>query len=75
MAVIVALSLILLSCYHAWIRKTAVLASVIIPALIMILYTAWVLYSAKRDKYRRNLAVSVQKRLYTNTLLSVYRVS
>lgn len=58
MAVIVALSLILLSCYHAWIRRTAVLASVIIPALIMVLYTAWVLYSAKRDKYRRNLAVS-----------------
>lgn len=57
-AVIVALSLILLALYHAWIRKTAVLASVIIPALIMVLYTAWVLYSAKRDKYRRNLAVS-----------------
>lgn len=54
-AVIVALSLILLACYHAWIRKTAVLAGVIIPALIMVLYTAWVLYSAKRDKYRRNL--------------------
>lgn len=53
-----ALSLILLSLYHAWIRKTAILASVIIPALIMVLYTAWVLYSAKRDKYRRNLAVS-----------------
>ncbi|XP_059617381.1 uncharacterized protein LOC132262214 [Phlebotomus argentipes] len=54
-AVIVALSIIMLACYHAWIRKTAVLAGVIIPALIMVLYTAWVLYTAKRDKYRRNL--------------------
>ena len=52
-AVIVALLLILLAMYHAWVRRTAVLAGVIVPALIMILYTAWILYSAKKDKKRR----------------------
>lgn len=57
-AVIVAFLLILLAIYHAWIRKIAVLAGVIVPFLIMVLYSAWVIFLAKRDKQRRLLAVS-----------------
>ncbi|XP_065086122.1 uncharacterized protein LOC135708109, partial [Ochlerotatus camptorhynchus] len=49
-AVCVALFLIFLGLYHAWLRRTAVVAGVIVPVLIMLLYTAWVLYSAKRHK-------------------------
>ncbi|XP_021705087.1 uncharacterized protein LOC110677824 [Aedes aegypti] len=49
-AVCVALFLIFLGIYHAWLRRTAVVAGVIVPVLIMLLYTAWVLYSAKRHK-------------------------
>lgn len=54
-ALFVALLLILLVMYHAWIRKTPVLAGVMVPALIMLLYAAGVLFLAKRDKQRRLL--------------------
>ncbi|XP_062536615.1 uncharacterized protein LOC134205400 [Armigeres subalbatus] len=49
-AVCVALFLVFLGIYHAWLRRTAVAAGVIVPVLIMLIYAAWVLYSAKRHK-------------------------
>lgn len=51
-AVIGAILLLGLAMYHAWIRKTAVLAGVLVPAAIMILYAAWVIFLTKRDKER-----------------------
>lgn len=54
-ALFVALLLILLVMYHAWIRNTPVLAGVMVPALIMLLYAAGVLFLAKREKQRRLL--------------------
>ncbi|XP_039446147.1 uncharacterized protein LOC120425627 [Culex pipiens pallens] len=38
--------------YHAWIRRTAYAnhIQIIVPVSIMLSYTAWVLYSAKRHK-------------------------
>lgn len=51
-ALIGALMLLGLAMYHAWIRKTAVLAGVIVPAAIMILYAVWVVFLTKRDKMR-----------------------
>lgn len=58
-AVIGALMLLGLAMYHAWIRKTAVLAGVIVPAAIMILYAAWVVFLTKRDK-KRFLSINVR---------------
>lgn len=57
-AVIVALLMIFLGIYHAWIKKIPVLAGVMMPALIMLLYAAWVMFLAKREKMRRLNAVS-----------------
>lgn len=57
-AVIVALLMIFLGFYHAWIKKIPVLAGVMMPALIMLLYAAWVMFLAKREKIRRLNAVS-----------------
>ncbi|XP_055911949.1 uncharacterized protein LOC129945977 [Eupeodes corollae] len=54
-AVIVASFVIFLAIYHAWIRKTTVLAGILVPALIMILYGGWVVILAKRDKRKRQL--------------------
>lgn len=54
-ALIVAVSLIFLAIYHAWIRKSPVLAGALVPALIMLLYGGWVLFLAKREKRRRLL--------------------
>ncbi|XP_026466852.1 uncharacterized protein LOC113370401 [Ctenocephalides felis] len=51
-ATVIALGLIGLAIYHAWIRRTVVVAGIIVPALIMVLYTAWVLYTARKDKAR-----------------------
>ncbi|XP_055618838.1 uncharacterized protein LOC129763622 [Toxorhynchites rutilus septentrionalis] len=51
-AVCVAAFLIFLGLYHAWIRRTAVLAGIIVPVLIMLFYTTWVLYSAKRHRQK-----------------------
>lgn len=58
-AVIVALLMIFSGFYHAWIKKIPVLAGVMVPALIMLLYAAWVLFLAKREKQRRINAVSI----------------
>lgn len=57
-AVIVALLMIFLGFYHAWMKKIPVLAGVMVPALIMLLYAAWVMILAKREKRRRLNAVS-----------------
>ncbi|XP_055841298.1 nucleolar protein 58 [Episyrphus balteatus] len=54
-AVVVASFVIFLAIYHAWIRKTTVLAGILVPALIMILYGGWVVILAKRDKRKRQL--------------------
>ncbi|XP_058835087.1 uncharacterized protein LOC131692186 [Topomyia yanbarensis] len=51
-AVCAAIFLIFLGLYQAWIRRTAVVAGVIVPVLIMLLYTTWILYSAKRHKQK-----------------------
>lgn len=56
-AVIVALLMIFSGFYHAWIKRIPVLAGVMVPALIMLLYAAWVLFLAKREKQRRLNAV------------------
>lgn len=52
-AVIVALVMIFSGFYQAWIKRIPVLAGVMVPMLIMLLYAAWVLFLAKRDKRRR----------------------
>lgn len=52
-AVIVALVMIFSGFYQAWIKRIPVLAGVMVPMLIMLLYAAWVLFLAKRDKQRR----------------------
>ncbi|XP_077302933.1 uncharacterized protein LOC143923232 [Arctopsyche grandis] len=49
-AIIVGISLVCLAMYHAWVRKVPVLASVLVPSLILLLYAAWVLFIASRDK-------------------------
>lgn len=51
-ALCVAVFIIFLMLYHAWIRRTAYAdyIQIIVPVFIMLLYTAWVLYSAKRHK-------------------------
>lgn len=53
-AIVVGISLVCLAIYHAWVRKIPVLASLLVPALIMLLYIAWVLYTAARDKKKVN---------------------
>ena len=54
----IALFVILIALYHIWLRKNAVLAGVVVPAFIMILYAVWVVHTSKRDKKRRRKAVS-----------------
>ncbi|XP_030382189.1 uncharacterized protein LOC115629774 [Scaptodrosophila lebanonensis] len=54
-AVILAFLVIFVAIYHAWIRKTAALAGMLVPAGIMISYGAWVVILAKRDKHKRAL--------------------
>lgn len=52
-AILVGICLLLLAIYHAWVRKIPVVASLVVPALIMFIYVGWVLYSANREKHRR----------------------
>ncbi|KAL4714564.1 hypothetical protein ACJJTC_006610 [Scirpophaga incertulas] len=51
-AILVGISLFLLAMYHAWVRRIPIVASLVVPALIMFVYVAWVLYSASKDKHR-----------------------
>ncbi|KAM3963159.1 uncharacterized protein ACR2FA_002915 [Aphomia sociella] len=51
-AILVGISLFLLAMYHAWVRRIPIVASLVVPALIMFVYVAWVLYTASRDKHR-----------------------
>lgn len=51
-AILVGISLLILAIYHAWVRRIPVVASLVVPALIMFIYVAWVLYTASRDKHR-----------------------
>ena len=51
-AVLVALGLISVGLYQAYVKKTPVLAGVMLPVLIMVVYGAWVVYSAKRHKQK-----------------------
>ncbi|XP_050345642.1 uncharacterized protein LOC126770319 isoform X2 [Nymphalis io] len=51
-AILVGISLFLLALYHAWVRRIPVVASLVVPALIMFVYVGWVLYTASRDKKR-----------------------
>ncbi|GLH15195.1 SFRICE_039077, partial [Gryllus bimaculatus] len=41
--------------YHACTRQNAVLAGFMVPALIMLLYLLWVLYSASRARAKQRL--------------------
>lgn len=65
-AVLVALLMIFSGFYHAWIKRIPVLAGVMVPALIMLLYAAWVLFLAKREKQRRLNAVERTCWAYTH---------
>ncbi|XP_068630009.1 uncharacterized protein [Battus philenor] len=51
-AILVGISLLLLAIYHAWVRRIPVVASLVVPALIMFVYVGWVLYTASRDKHK-----------------------
>ncbi|CAK1581758.1 unnamed protein product [Parnassius mnemosyne] len=51
-AILVGISLLILAFYHAWVRRIPVVASLVVPALIMFVYVGWVLYTASRDKHR-----------------------
>ncbi|CAH2073618.1 unnamed protein product, partial [Iphiclides podalirius] len=51
-AILVGISLLLLAIYQAWVRRIPVVASLVVPALIMFVYVGWVLYTASRDKHR-----------------------
>ncbi|KAJ0180636.1 hypothetical protein K1T71_004040 [Dendrolimus kikuchii] len=51
-AILVGISLFILAFYHAWVRRIPVVASLVVPALIMFVYVAWVLYTASRDKHK-----------------------
>lgn len=58
-AIVAALFLLSIAVYQAWIRKVAVVAGVLVPAVIMMLYAAWVVILTKRDKRKqRKLFVS-----------------
>ncbi|XP_063822279.1 uncharacterized protein LOC135072270 isoform X1 [Ostrinia nubilalis] len=54
-AILVGISLFLLALYHAWVRRIPIVASLVVPALIMFVYVAWVLYTAARDKHKHML--------------------
>ncbi|KAL9881835.1 uncharacterized protein ACN427_009961 isoform 2-T2 [Glossina fuscipes fuscipes] len=54
-AVILASLVIFLAIYHAWIRKSGLLAGILVPAVIMISFGGWVVVLTKRDKARRAL--------------------
>ncbi|XP_061397953.1 uncharacterized protein LOC133333680 [Musca vetustissima] len=54
-AVIIASLVIFCAVYQAWIKKSAHLAGVLVPALIMFSFAGWVVILAKRDKARRAL--------------------
>ncbi|GBP42846.1 hypothetical protein EVAR_27199_1 [Eumeta japonica] len=69
-AILVGISLLLLAIYHAWVRRIPVVASLVVPALIMFIYVAWVLYSASRDKYR-----SAHLKPYGADIAAFYRLS
>ncbi|XP_030038871.1 uncharacterized protein LOC115454263 isoform X2 [Manduca sexta] len=51
-AILVGILLFILAFYHAWVRRIPVVASLVVPALIMFVYVAWVLYTASRDKLK-----------------------
>ncbi|XP_023935034.1 uncharacterized protein LOC112043730 [Bicyclus anynana] len=51
-ALLVGICLLMLAIYHAWVRRIPVVASLVVPVLIMFVYVGWVLYTASRDKKR-----------------------
>ncbi|CAH2241270.1 jg3331 [Pararge aegeria aegeria] len=51
-ALLVGICLLVLALYHAWVRRIPVVASLVVPVLIMFVYVGWVLYTASRDKKR-----------------------
>ncbi|XP_047117705.1 uncharacterized protein LOC124798375 [Schistocerca piceifrons] len=51
MALGVVAATFLVGLYHACLQKNAALAGLLVPSLIMIVYLAWVLYSARKKKY------------------------
>ncbi|KAJ8725757.1 hypothetical protein PYW08_003940 [Mythimna loreyi] len=55
MAILVGISLFILALYHAWVRRIPIVASLVVPALIMFVYVAWILYTASREKRRFRL--------------------
>lgn len=57
-AVILAALVIFCAIYQAWIRKSGILAGVLVPAVIMLSFAGWVVVLAKRDKAKRAIFVS-----------------
>ncbi|XP_003706521.1 uncharacterized protein LOC100877224 [Megachile rotundata] len=55
------LAIMLLSLHHALLRDASTLAGVCIPAIIMVCYIVWILYSAHRDRRKASrLATAMQ---------------
>ncbi|KAL0842218.1 hypothetical protein ABMA28_014379 [Loxostege sticticalis] len=50
-----AVSSFLLALYYAWVRRIPIVASLVVPALIMFVYVAWVLFTAARDEHKHML--------------------
>ncbi|CAH0604807.1 unnamed protein product [Chrysodeixis includens] len=55
MAILVGICLFILAIYHAWVRRIPIVASLVVPALIMFVYVGWILYTASREKHRFRL--------------------
>ncbi|XP_015598446.1 uncharacterized protein LOC107269278 isoform X1 [Cephus cinctus] len=47
-----ALTLTLFALYHGLLRGASTIARIFIPAIIMLVYVLWVLYSARRDRLK-----------------------
>ncbi|XP_078051299.1 uncharacterized protein LOC144477446, partial [Augochlora pura] len=55
------LAITLLALHHALLRDTSTIAGVCIPAIIMVSYIIWILYSAHRDRRKASrLATAVE---------------
>lgn len=66
-ALVTALFLLSIAIYEAWIRKIAVVAGILVPAVIMILYAAWVVILTKRDNKKRALSSVIYVEFLTIT--------
>ncbi|XP_063239232.1 uncharacterized protein LOC134540423 [Bacillus rossius redtenbacheri] len=56
---VVVVSACVLGLYQACLQHNAVLAGLIVPALIMVMYVAWVLYTARNSRSHQWLAAAI----------------